>query len=57
MHFFKTEQVAMNSHNTTVVVSIGAIDKTLMRSHGKNLFLQNSTVGMLNTVDWKVKLA
>ncbi len=32
--------MAMHSHNTAVEVSIGVIDKTRMRSHGKNAFLQ-----------------
>ncbi len=39
--------MAMHSHSTAVVVSIGVIDKTRMRSHGKNSVLQISTAGML----------
>ncbi len=40
----------MHSRNTAVEVSIGVIDKTRMRSHGKNSFLQIYTVGMLTVI-------
>ncbi len=33
--------MAMHSHNTAVEVSIGVIDKTRMRSHGKKLIRAN----------------
>ncbi len=42
--------MAMHSHSTAVVVSIGVIDKTRRRSHGKNSVLQIYTVGMLTII-------